>query len=208
MRGSMAGLIVVLRMFVLSLPLVIAPITSADETPSPEEQRDRAARAASGETVPIMIERDLSGPRFGVTFRPDGQVFSNRERVGRVVSQFGWHFENQLVPVGGGPQFILEAVPLLAGVEYGKFLPSMNVGMGVRFPSGYEFGVGPSVTLTKDEHGVERLKSALFIAAGRSFDYGGVHVPVNAVVATNQDGQRVSLIVGYAIHRESKAIQR
>jgi hypothetical protein len=187
--------------------VAVAPSASADETPSEADQQNRAARAASGETVPIMIERDLSGPRFGVTFRPDGQVFSNRENVGRVVSQFGWHFEKQIVPVGGGPQFILEAVPLIAGVEYGKFMPSMNLGMGIRFPSGYEFGVGPSVSVTHDEWGGEKVRSALFIAAGRSFDYGGVHLPVNVVVATNRDGQRASLIVGYAIHHASRAIQ-
>jgi hypothetical protein len=187
--------------------IALAASARADEAISEAEQKERALRAASGETVPIMIERDLSGPRFGVTFRPDGQVFSDREHVGRVVSQFGWHFEKQIVPVGGGPQFILEAVPLLAGVEYGKLMPSMNLGMGIRFPSGYEFGVGPSVGLGEDENGVEEVRSSLFIAAGRSFDYGGVHLPVNFVVATNRDGQRMSLIVGYAIRRESKAIE-
>ena len=165
-----------------------------------------SGRARADEAYPPLRERDLSGPRFGVTYRPNDSGSSNKD-VGHFVSQFGWHFETQVVPRGGGPQFIIQFVPLVAGVEYGKALPSGSLGMGVRFPSGYEFGLGPTVAAAgSDFHSLE-AKSALFVAVGRSFDYGGVSIPFNLVFVTNQDGQRVSLIAGYAIRRSSRPLE-
>ena len=158
----------------------------------------------SPETPPVLVERDLSGPRFGFTVRPDESTGSHD--VGRIVSQFGWHFEHHISAEAGGPQFVTEFVPLVAGVEYGKLLPSASFGIGVRFPTGYEFGLGPSASVWRDPFGQPQLKSALFLTAGRSFDYSGVHVPVNLVWATNRDGNRVSLIAGYAIRRASRRI--
>ena len=50
-------------------------------------------------------------------------------RLGRMLSQFGWHFEHQVIPEGGGPQFVVEFVPLIAGVEYGKLIQKIvNLG--------------------------------------------------------------------------------
>ena len=164
-----------------------------------------ATASAAQETIegpPSLIERDLSGPRFGFTVRPD----ESTSEVGRVVSQFGWHFEHHITAEAGGPQFVTEFVPLVAGVEYGKFLPSASFGIGVRFPTGYEFGLGPTVSVWRGRFGEPELKSALFFTAGRSFDYAGVHVPVNVVWATNSNGNRVSLIAGYAIRRATRRV--
>jgi len=116
-----------------------------------------------------------------------------------MLSQFGWHFEHQVVPEGGGPRFVVEFVPLIAGVEYGKLIPSATLAMGVRMPSGVEFGLGPNLLLTKSEPDEMEVNTALVMAVGRSFDYGGVSVPVNLVLATNPDGNRVSVIIGYAV---------
>ena len=157
------------------------------------------------ETAPLLVERDLSGPRFGFTLRPGGRVSDSRG-LGPVVSQFGWHFEHHVSPEANGPQFVTEFVPLVAGVESGKFLPSASLGFGVRLPDGYEFGLGPTISTSRNEWGQPTLRSALFLAAGRSFPYSGVHIPVNLVVTTNQDGSRVSLIVGYAIRRSTRRI--
>ena len=149
-----------------------------------------------------LIQRDLSGPRVGVTYRPDGDT----RDLGRLVSQFGWHMETQ-VAAPGGPQFLIEFIPLVAGVEYGKFLPSASLAFGVRTPAGYEFGVGPNVGIGRS--GDERfgLRSAIFLAAGRSYDYGGIHVPVNVAVSINRDGARPTLLVGYAIRRDARIVE-
>lgn len=148
-----------------------------------------------------FAQRNLGGPRLGVTYvlgKGLSEKLAQRE-IGAVLSQFGWHFEYQVIPDGGGPSFVIQFVPLVAGVEYGTLIPSASLAMGIRFPGGFEFGLGPNVILS-DRGGA----SALVVAIGKSFNYGGVSIPVNLVVATNQLGQRVSIIFGYAIARSAK----
>jgi len=154
------------------------------------------------EPEPQLIQRDLSGPRVGVTYRPDGDT----RVLGRLVSQFGWHFETQ-VATPEGPEFLIEFIPLVAGVEYGQFLPSASLAFGVRTPAGYEFGLGPNVGVGRSGQENIGLRSAIFFAAGRSFHYGGVQVPVNLAVAVNRDGARPTLLVGYAIRRDSRIVE-
>jgi len=159
-------------------------------------------------TEPVVFEtRGLSGPRFGMTYvTGDGALHQDmkREGMGRTLSQFGWHFEHQVIPEGGGPQFVVEFVPMIAGVEYGKFIPSGTLAMGVRLPSGFEFGMGPNLIMTRSEDEEPEVNTALVMAIGKSFDYGGVSVPINLAYATNPDGNRISVIIGYAIARVSE----
>ena len=147
-----------------------------------------------------FAERNLSGPRLGVTYIPgNGELVQDlKERnIGQSLSQFGWHFEWQVVPEGGGPQFVVELVPLIAGVEYGKLIPSGTIAMGIRMPNGIEFGMGPNLLFG----GKDIINSALVIAVGKSIDYSGVSIPLNLVFATNPSGNRISFIFGYAIAR-------
>jgi hypothetical protein len=168
-----------------------------------------AAVPALGESnypeQPVNFEkRGLGGPRFGMTYvAGDGELYRTleRENMGRILSQFGWHFEHQVIPEGGGPQFVVEFVPLLAGVEYGKFIPSGTLAMGVRMPSGIEFGLGPNMLVTSADKNQVEANTALVMALGKSFDYGGVSIPINLAIATNPEGNRVSVIVGYAVAR-------
>jgi hypothetical protein len=149
-------------------------------------------------------ERDLSGPRIGITMAAgDGSVERQLQRrgIGRVISQFGWHFEHQIVPLGGGPQLVTELIPLFGGVEYGKLIPSVTLALGVRFPSGLEFGMGPSLTLTSAGGGGN---AGLVVAVGKTIDYGGVSIPLNLAVSTNPKGTRTTLVAGYAIRRASR----
>jgi hypothetical protein len=159
--------------------------------------------AANAEQV-VFEKRDLSGPRFGMTYIPGNtELFERmqREDMDRIISQFGWHFERRVIPHGGGPQFVVEFVPMLAGVEYGKFVPNMTLAMGVRMPSGIEFGLGPNFFATKDLDGKAQINTSLVTALGKSFSYGGVSIPINIALATAPEGNRLSLIVGYAIGR-------
>jgi hypothetical protein len=84
-------------------------------------------------------------------------------------------------------------------VEYGTLIPSGTLAMGVRFPEGYEFGMGPNVLVSD-----QGLTTALVMSVGKSFNYGGVSIPLNLVLTTNPDGMRFSFIFGYAIQRASK----
>jgi len=149
-------------------------------------------------------ERNLSGPRLGVTVvMGQGELWQDLERndLSRTISQFGWHFEHQIVPLGGGPQFVVQAVPMIGGVEYGKVIPGITLAMGIRFPSGYEFGLGPNVTAPVPSDERSDPRTALATAVGKSFSYGGVSLPINLVLVTSPKGQRLSFIVGYAIQR-------
>lgn len=149
-----------------------------------------------------LAERNLGGPRLGITYVVgQGKLADELEKngFGRMLSQFGWHFEYQVIPEGGGPQFVIQFVPLISGVEYSKIFPTATLAIGVRLPNGIEFGMGPNVLLSN------KPRTALTIAVGKSFDYGGVSIPVNIAVTTNPDGQRVSLIFGYAIRSAAKS---
>ncbi len=153
-----------------------------------------------------FAERNLGGPRLGATYVVGENTLTRELRennLGTLISQFGWHFEYQVVPDGGGPSFVIEAVPMVGGVEYGKLIPSATLAMGVRFPSGWEFGMGPNAIVTRS---ASRLgaKTALVLAFGKSLNYGGVSIPLNLVLATNPDGNRVSFIFGYAIYSPPK----
>jgi len=150
----------------------------------------------------LFGERNMGGPRLGVTYiAGTGKLSQSLEKnqIGRTLSQFGWHFEYQVIPDGGGPSFVIQFVPLIAGVEYGKILPSGTLAMGVRLPEGIEFGLGPNALVTDDG-----VKSALVMTIGKSFTYGGVSIPLNFVYATNPEGNRFSIIFGYAIRKSSK----
>jgi hypothetical protein len=161
-----------------------------------------AATAVGQEDPDAGVEfyhRNLGGPRLGVTFVTGHAGLWNRLDslgMGRLVSQFGWHFEYQVVPHGGGPQFVIQLVPMLGAVEYGTVVPTGNLVMGIRFPNGFEFGMGPNVMVTG---GAEVVQSGLLMGIGKSFDYGGVSIPINLVYVHNPEGGRVSVIFGYAI---------
>ena len=159
-----------------------------------------SAQAATKEERVRFSRRNLGGPRLGITVIPGNSTLSQRleeNEIGKQISQFGWHFEYQIIPDGGGPQFVVQFTPLIGGVEYGKVIPGATLAMGIRFPNGYEFGLGPNITLTKGD----TAPTALVVGVGKTFNYGGVSIPLNLVYTTNPDGQRVSFIIGYAIAR-------
>lgn len=153
---------------------------------------------------PVEFRRlDMSGPRFGMTWVPGNTELVQdlrAEGMEPVLSQFGWHFERRVTPRGGGPEFVIESIPLVAGVEYGKLFPSFTLAMGVRFPQGWEFGIGPNVMVTGLDNSTD-LRTSLVTAAGYSFRYSGVSLPVNLAFTTNPEGNRVTLMFGYAIRR-------
>ncbi|GMU87336.1 MAG: hypothetical protein AMXMBFR48_25770 [Ignavibacteriales bacterium] len=157
------------------------------------------AQSTDSKTPVKFLSRNLGGPRLGFTFIPgEGELVQKLrdEKVGRFLSQFGWHFEYQIVPNIEGPCFIIEVIPLISGVEYGKIIPGATLGFGIRFPNGIEFGMGPNLMASQTT-----VSSALMLAVGKSFDFGGVSIPLNLAVTTNPKGVRISFIFGYAIDK-------
>jgi len=146
---------------------------------------------------------NLGGPRLGITYVPGNGALCQAlhdKQIGTALSQFGWQFEYLVVPQGGGPSFVVQFVPLVAGVEYGTFIPSASLALGVRMPNGVEFGLGPNLLIG----GNKGINTALVAAVGKSFNYGGVSIPLDLVVATSPDGNRISIVFGYAIRKSNQ----
>ena len=171
-----------------------------------------ASAATTGQTFRTPADeiafsrRSLEGPRLGATYVIGQNSLTqalHERRIGTLISQFGWHFEYQVIPEGEGPSFVIEAVPLVGGVEYGTLIPSATLAMGIRFPNGWEFGMGPNALITD-----KGPKTALVLAVGKSINYGGVSIPLNLVLATNPDGNRLSFVFGYAVYQPERPIGR
>jgi len=155
-------------------------------------------------TNPIQLsEKNLSGPRLGLTIvHGKGELVNSMKRndMDRLLSQFGWHFEYQVSPSSMiGPSFVIQFVPLVGGVEYGKLVPSFTTAFGIRFPSGYEFGMGPNLVVSKDSYDETIISSSLVVAAGFSINYGGVSIPLNLAYSISPSGNRASFIFGYSL---------
>jgi TolB-like protein len=101
-----------------------------------------------------------SGPRMGVA-ATHGTMAEFMTRSGNqggldmlpVMSNLGYQFEVQYV---GTENFsaLFEFIPMLNGLEQGKFLPSVSVMNGFRFgQAGWEFAFGPSFGVKKESIG-------------------------------------------------------
>jgi hypothetical protein len=144
-----------------------------------------------------------NGPRVGVTVFGNGSIkddLESREYQG-VVSQFGWQLETRLFTAPNETSGLVEWVFLVGGVEQGLFLPSASMLFGIRGKKGYEFGIGPNLSVG----GV-----GMVFAVGGSIKSGKIVYPINLAVvpsvknaffSNNGDrvptGIRVSLLVGF-----------
>ena len=158
-------------------------------------------QADSSASMDVTFQQwNLGGPRLGITYVPGNGLLKqalHEKNIGAAISQFGWQFEYLVVPQGGGPSFVVQFVPLVAGVEYGTLIPSASLALGVRMPNGVEFGLGPNLLIG----GNKGVNTALVAAVGKSFNYGGVSIPLDLVLATSPDGNRISIVFGYAIRK-------
>ena len=151
------------------------------------------APATSNYSPEVQEAIKLSGPRMGVTLLPNSYVaYLNRnffnQNLRPFITQFGWQFETRIFTVGSGLTGLGEIVPLIGGLEQGKFLPSVSALVGLRGAKGFEFGVGPNLWLGG---------AGLVFALGTNFYSGGVNFPVNLAVVPSGYGARISLLIGF-----------
>ena len=156
-----------------------------------------AAMAWSQTLLPPRATREinLSGPRFGITVLGPGNVDALKERditVRPLVTQFGWQFEKRLYTNRDGLTTLTEFVPLISGLEQGVVLPSLNWLVGVRGPSGIEFGIGPNIT---------PIGVGLVVAGGVTVRSGALNIPLNFAIASSKSGARVSIMTGFNLRR-------
>jgi hypothetical protein len=141
---------------------------------------------------PVLERTSMSGPRLGITFVTGQRAIDvlRQHNISSPLSQFGWHFEQQVAPRGNGPAFVIEEVFLAGAVEQGTIVPAATLLFGIRLPNGFELGLGPNAT---------PVGSALAFGVGTSLKYGGVSIPLDAAVVTSPGATRFSFLIGYAL---------
>jgi hypothetical protein len=173
---------------------------------SQESIKNKITKKDKDDDDELLPTKRYGGPRIGLTYLSQG---SNRQFVGApVVSQFGWQFETRIFKLADGSGALFEVIPLIGGLDRGKFLPSISTIFGYRLANGIEFGVGPNLSLS----GV-----GLVYAIGFSFKSGNVTFPINIAFAPSTNnflyeeydpnfnptddykytGSRLSLIIGF-----------
>jgi len=132
----------------------------------------------------------LSGPRIGVTIITGETAETLRDKFDAdpFVTQFGWHFEKRFFSVKNGLCGVTEVITLIGGVEQGLFLPSLNWLAGLRWPTGFELGFGPNISLTG---------FAYVFGLGVTIRQGKLNIPLNLSVVMSKKGPRFSFLVGF-----------
>lgn len=128
----------------------------------------------------------LSGPRIGYTILTVPENYDGDKIYG--LMQMGWQFEKRLFTSDAGDAVLFEFVPLIAGLERNLFLPSFTTLVGYRTKKGLEFGIGPNLSITG---------TSVAFAAGHTLKRHNFFIPINVSYTTNEDGGRVSLLVGF-----------
>jgi len=155
---------------------------------------------------PIDVGYDrlhFNGPRVGITFIGDGSSKQQLEEKGYspVISQFGWQFETRIFTTPTGLSGLVEWVLLVGGIEKGIFLPISSMLLGVRGKKGFEFGLGPNLSVSS---------FGMVLAAGSSFKSGKMIFPITLAIVPSvknswysdsgereATGIRVSLLIGF-----------
>ncbi|WP_223284823.1 hypothetical protein [Hymenobacter qilianensis] len=152
-----------------------------------------------GDEESAYEEIHLNGPRIGFTILSQGVINKINARessylkdLNPFITQFGWQFETRIFRMPNGTAGLLEIVPLIGGLEQGKFIPSINALVGIRGPKGFEFGLGPNLT---------PVSANVALAIGTSFRSNGINFPVNFAVVPGNGGARFSLLVGFNSRR-------
>jgi hypothetical protein len=177
-----------------------------NNTTSPVATRQQTAIAP---TTTIIAPVRYSGPRVGCTLIGEGVIANTLTTNGAAVfvSQFGWQFEWRIFSSQSGIQGLVEFVPLIAGLERGIFLPSGSLLYGMRGKGGYEFAIGPNISLSG---------LGMVFAVGTSFHVDDVYFPINLAFVPSvtrayttvsyigtktsvneQTGHRISLLIGF-----------
>ena len=113
---------------------------------------------------PEQDRLNLSGPRMGFTYftGESASILQARESSGGfnanpLMFQFGYQFEVQYLNQGSF-QALFEFIPLITGLDQGKFLPSISILNGMRSNvSGWELAFGPVFYMTNRSKGFRNI---------------------------------------------------
>lgn len=116
---------------------------------------------------------DIINEGFDVAFEPD--FYGDEDYIdpgstgGAITSLYGWQWEMRFAD-GGDITGIVEWVALVGGMEKGLFLPSLSSLVGARTASGFEFAMGPNLSLSG---------FGMVFGLGFNFKAGDLNLPVN-----------------------------
>lgn len=136
----------------------------------------------------------LSGPRVGFTYITPGTLIDNLnelpniDEANPVIAQFGWQLETKFMDEGN-TSGIVEFVGLVGGFEQGLFLPSVSTLVGFRKNTGFEFALGPNLSLS----GI-----GMVIGAGFNFKSGKINFPVNIAYVPSVSRSKITQYESYA----------
>ena len=114
----------------------------------------------SSVNFPDASSLNLSGPRMGFTaFSGElSRIYKDVESVGGfdalpLMFQFGYQFEVKYLNQGDF-QALFEIIPIVTGLDQGKFIPSVSILNGMRSNrTGFEFAFGPVIYMLKQTDG-------------------------------------------------------
>ena len=118
-------------------------------------------------TQPSVAIDKLSGPRVGFTVISSGSISEQIES--NFLTQFGYQFEKQ---IAGNEQIagLIEGIVFIGGLEKGLFLPSISGLFGARTASGFEFAIGPNLSLSG---------AGIVVGFGKTITMGSINIPIN-----------------------------
>jgi hypothetical protein len=164
---------------------------------SPVAAQEESVQVPQDRQAKKLPRQRLAGPRFGFTVFT-GEVADLRNQAGLepIMTQFGWQFETQIVSLTGGNQALMEWVFLLGGMEQSELTGSLAWMTGYRLANGLELGVGPNVSVSKDN---EDITTSMVVAGGATLPFGDLYVPVNMAVALAEGGPRITALLGWIV---------
>lgn len=107
------------------------------------------------------VERlKLNGPRMGLAYVGGihGKRLQDSKSIGGyemlpIMTQFGYQMELQYMSAGN-MQALLEVIPMVSGMDQGRFIPSITLMNGFRHSkSGWEFAFGPTMRISQIARG-------------------------------------------------------
>ncbi|MGZ5282071.1 MAG: hypothetical protein ACXWDO_06240 [Bacteroidia bacterium] len=136
---------------------------------------------------------NTGGPRIGITHIGPGKMRTGLDDNfgGKpTLSQFGWAFESRLFTTKQGASGTLTFIPLIAGVEQGLFLPSVTGLVGVRTSGGFDFSIGPNLSIGG---------AGLAMMAGTTVKLQGIDIPMHIAAVPTNKGIIFNFLVGFNI---------
>ncbi|TND08528.1 MAG: Uncharacterized protein FD123_2324 [Bacteroidetes bacterium] len=125
-----------------------------------EHQFIKPANYVDNTRAPQVDRLRLDGPRWGATMftGKTASILGDKKAQGGfdaypVMFQFGYQFERQYLTTGNF-QALVEAVPMITGLEQGLFVPSFTLLNGLRSnKGGWEFAFGPTFSVVATAEG-------------------------------------------------------